>query len=202
MAGLAMAAAQSTWSVLALAVGLGADAMSVCMGVGVRWHGPRQKFRLAWHMGLFQFLMPILGWLAGQRLADLLAGVGKYVSAGLVFLIGAKMLLEALRSHPGAAAEHAAGWPGGKGPQRDPTRGWSLVMLSLATSVDALVAGFSLGLQGRDIWQASIVIGLVAGAMALAGVAIGQRAGRVFGRAAEIAGAGILMLLGVSFLLL
>jgi len=187
-------------SVIALAAGLGADAMSVCMGVGVRWHGRRQKFRLAWHMGLFQFLMPILGWLAGQGLASALAGVGRYVSAALVFAIGAKMLYEALKSHPGAVAEQASQWEQQHAHHRDPTRGWSLMVLSVATSVDALVVGFSLGLKGQDIWQASIIIGVVAGLMALIGVIIGQRIGKILGKPAEIVGAVILMLLGVAFL--
>jgi putative Mn2+ efflux pump MntP len=189
-------------NVLAIAAGLGMDAMSVSAAVGVRWHGPRQKFRLAWHMGLFQFLMPILGWLAGKQLAKLLRTVGSYVGAALVFAIGAKMLYEALKSRPGAVAEeteqlvekelHVR--------PRDPTRGWSLIALSVATSIDALVAGVSLGLKGTDIWQASILIGLVAGLMALTGVAIGKRAGEAFGKYAEILGAAVLMALGVSFL--
>ncbi len=187
---------------LLLALGLGADAMSVCMAVGVKWHGPKQKFRLAWHMGFFQFLMPILGYFAGSRLAGLLSGVGKYVAAALVFAVGVKMLLEAIKSHPGAVAEgieHTA--------ERelhvrakDPTRGWSLIGLSLATSIDALVVGFSLGLRGRAIWLISIVIGVVAALMALVGVAIGRRVGAALGRPAEILGAIVLMALGVSFI--
>ena len=190
--------------VLAIAVGLGADAMSVCAAVGVRWHGRRQKFRLAWHMGLFQFLMPILGWLTGSRLAGLLETVGTYVAAALVFAVGAKMMYEALRAHPGAAAEGArhAVEHGRDRRGADPTKGWSLVVLSVATSLDALVVGFSLGLKGTaEIWWTSVTIGLVAGGMALTGVAVGQRIGQVIGRGAEIAGAVVLMLLAVSFLL-
>jgi len=188
--------------VLALAVGLGMDAMSVCMAVGVRWHGRRQRRRLAAHMGLFQFAMPVAGYFLGRPLAAGLAGVGHWVAAVLVFAVGVKMLFEALRSHPGAVAEgaeHAAEEALHLHP-RDPTRGWSLIGLSVATSIDALVAGFSMGLKGTGgIWWSSLVIGVAAGAMALAGVAIGRRAGRAFGKAAEIAGAVVLMGLGVSF---
>lgn len=190
------------YQTLVVAAGLGMDAMSVCMGVGVRWHGPRQKFRLAWHMGMFQFLMPILGWLAGKQLAGLVQSVGRYLAAALVFAVGVKMLYEALRSRPGVVAEDAEQFvekelrirPG------DPTRGWSLVALSVATSIDALVVGVSLGLKGASIWQESIIIGIVAGLMALTGVAIGKRAGKALGRHAEAAGAVVLMGLGVSFL--
>ena len=188
--------------IVAIAIGLGLDAMSVCMGLGVRWHGPGQKFRLAWHMGLFQFLMPILGWLAGKELAELLHTVGTYLAAALVFAVGAKMLYEAAKSRPGLAEEatEKAIERALHVPANDPTRGWSLLVLSVATSLDALVVGFSLGLNGQRIWRESLVIGIVAGLMALAGVSIGKRIGKALGRPAEIAGGVLLMGLGVSFL--
>ena len=186
-----------------IAVALGMDAMSVSMAVGVRWHGPRQRFRLAWHMGLFQFMMPLLGWLAGRQLAGLLQAVGSYLAAAMVFGIGAKMLYEAVKAGPGRLEQR-----GGQAmtdalhlKQRDPTRGWSLFVLSVATSLDALVVGFSLGLRAEGaIWFASIVIGLAAGAMSLIGVVVGKKAGQVFGRPAELLGAIVLMAIGVSFL--
>ncbi len=187
--------------VLAIAVALGMDAMSVSMAVGVRWGGARQKFRVAWHMGLFQFAMPILGWIAGRELAALLHGVGTYLAAGLLLVVGAKMLIEALRSDPGSVAEHLAEWKGFHRRRADPTRGLSLVMLSAATSIDALVVGVSLGLRGSGIWVVSVVIGVVAAVMALIGVEVGRRAGAKFGKGAEIAGAVVLILLGVLFLL-
>jgi putative Mn2+ efflux pump MntP len=191
--------------VLAIAVALGLDAMSVSAAIGVRWHGPRQRFRLAWHMGLFQFLMPVLGWLGGAQLASLLDKIGSYVAAALVFAVAGKMLYEAVKSHPGAAEETVATatTPAAAtaAARPDPTRGWSLVALSVATSLDALVVGFSLGLKGASsiIWP-SLAIGVVAAAMSLAGVIIGKRLGGRFGKPAEIAGAVVLMLLAVSFL--
>ena len=112
------------WSVLVIAAGLGADAMSVCIGIGVRWHGRRQKFRLAWHMGLFQALMPVIGYLAGMQLAGVLRDYGSYVAAGLILLVGVKMLYEALREHPGSTAEHVAEWEQRTFQLKDPTRGW------------------------------------------------------------------------------
>jgi putative Mn2+ efflux pump MntP len=191
--------------VLAIAVALGLDAMSVSAAVGVRWHGPRQKFRLAWHMGLFQFLMPVIGWLAGAQLASLLEKIGSYVAAALVFAVAGKMLYEAVKSHPGAAEQTVATAPAAATAtataRPDPTRGWSLLALSVATSIDALVVGFSLGLKGTSsiIWP-SLVIGVVAAAMSLAGVMVGKSLGDRFGKPAEIAGAVVLMLLAVSFL--
>jgi putative Mn2+ efflux pump MntP len=188
--------------VILVALALGMDAMSVCMGIGVKWHGRRQKFRMAWHMGLFQCLMPLLGYLCGTYLAGLLSTWGSRVAGALVIVIGAKMGYEALKSHPGGVAEEIEReveqvthhHP------KDPTRGWSLIVLSVATSIDALVVGVSLALRGAEIWLSSVVIGLVAAAMALAGIAIGRRIGEYLGRWAEVAGAAVLMGLGVYFI--
>ncbi|MCK4601433.1 MAG: manganese efflux pump, partial [Phycisphaerae bacterium] len=115
------------FNVIGVAIGLGMDVFSVSMAVGVRWHGRRQRFRLAWHAGLFQFAMPLVGYALGSQLADVLSPWAVYVAAALVAAVGMKMLLEALRARPGAAVvglTHAVA----KGPrdQADPTRGWSL----------------------------------------------------------------------------
>lgn len=186
--------------VVAIAVGLGMDAMSVCMAIGVRWHGRGQRFRLAWHMGMMQFLMPLVGWAAGSRLTAALAGVERYIAAVLVLGVGVKMFYEAVRSHPGAAAEEAEHFVEEHAhlKSQDPTRGWSLILLSVATSLDALVVGFSLGLKGESIWLASVVIGVTAGVMALVGVALGKRLGTALGKRAELAGAGVLIVLGLA----
>lgn len=185
-----------TYSELALAVGLGMDAMSVSASVGVRWHGGHQKFRLAWHMGLFQFLMPVIGWSVGSRFAYMLRDFATWIAAILVFAIGAHMLYEAVR----AVSDEAEHSPDDK--RRDPTKGWSLIALSVATSIDALVAGVSLGLQQHDIWLVSVIIGIVAAIMALIGVVLGKRIGTVIGKPAEIIGSVVLMLLAVSFVIL
>lgn len=192
-----------------MGLGLGMDAMSVSAAVGVKWNGPHQKFRLSWHMGLAQFLMPCAGYAAGKPLASVLSVCGTYVAAALVAGLGIKMLLEAIQSHPGVVAEKVE-----EAEERliahiskDPTRGWSLMALTLATSLDALVVGFSLGIKsvGGYTWPHllldSLIIGLIAGLMALMGVNLGQRLGKTFGKPAEIAGAVILILLAITFLL-
>jgi len=191
-------------SLLAVSAGLGMDAMSVSAAVGVKWHGPKQRFRLAWHMGLFQFVMPLIGFSLGKPLAERLARLGSYFAGSLILALGAKMLYEALKSHPGAAAEKTEHSIEARVhiQAKDPTRGWSLLVLSVATSLDALVVGFSLGLAREvNIWLASLVIGAVAGGMSLLGVAMGKRLGKAIGRPVEIAGACVLMALGVIFLL-
>ncbi len=117
------------------------------------------------------------------------------------------MLHEAIRKHPGEVeekleqtVEHAVEHRTHR-PVKDPTRGWSLLALSVGTSLDALVVGFSLGIRGSgSIWAASVVIGVVAAAMSLVGALIGTRLGKAIGPVAEAAGAVLLMGLGVTFL--
>ena len=175
--------------ILAASIGLGVDAFSVCLGVGTRWNEPRQTFRLSWHMGLFQFLMPTVGFYASQVVAQAVQHVGGWIAFALLTLIGGKMLYEALRAGPGVVAEREAR-------VKDPTRGWGLLALSVATSLDALAVGFAVGAAGKHVWPGSLFIGLVAALMALAGVALGKRVSLAFGRKAELFGACLLIALG------
>jgi len=179
--------------IAAAAVGLGVDAFSVCLAVGTRWHGPRQKFRLSWHMGLFQFMMPVIGYYASQVVADAAASAGPWIAMAVLVVIGGKMIHQA--TAPRAAEKAVA-------PATDPTHGWSLMALSVATSLDALAVGFAVGLRGDgSVWWPSLIIGLTAGGMALAGVALGKHASLRFGRAAEVAGGVLLVALGVYMVL-
>jgi putative Mn2+ efflux pump MntP len=181
------------------------DAMSVSAAIGVKWHGPRQRFRLAWHMGLFQFAMPLAGYFLGSRLAGGIQAFGSVIAGLLVAGLGAKMLYESLKTHPADVTEkteHAVERLVHTHP-KDPTRGWSLIVLSVADSIDALVAGFSLGISrqqdgGIGIFLCSLIIGIVTAVMSLIGVIIGQRAGQAFGRWAELAGAVVLIGVGIS----
>ena len=82
----------------------------------------------------------------------------------------------------------------------DPSRGWTLVLLSLATSIDALAVGFSLAMIGVEIWFPAMVIGLVTAAMSVLGLQLGTRLGARFGNRMEILGGVILVLVGLRIL--
>ncbi|RJP75103.1 MAG: manganese efflux pump [Candidatus Zixiibacteriota bacterium] len=172
---------------LVIAVALGCDAFSVALGVGSQGLSGRRIFRLTWHFGLFQFLMPLLGLALGAMTAQTAGTAGSWVAAAALAVIGFRMAR-------GALGPRDCGRP-----RRDPTRGWSLVMLSFSTSVDALVAGFSLGLLGVNLLLACAIIGLTAGLMTLAGMVLGAGAARGLGRWAEFAGGVVLMGLAVAF---
>ena len=172
-----------------IAVALGCDAFAVGMGVGTRFCQPRQVFRLSFHFGLFQFLMPLLGWFIGMNAFGLVRQWGPWLAFGLLFIIGARMTYESF--HPEEISTHEEG---------DPTRGLSLVMLSLATSMDALGVGFSIGVLGQSLLIAAVCIGVTASAMTWAAMRLGSRLSSKFGQRMEIAGGIILMAIAVKLL--
>jgi putative Mn2+ efflux pump MntP len=177
-------------SIIGIAVGLALDAfaVSVAAGLNLAQVTYRHVFRLAFHFGLFQFLMPILGWLAGKQLAEYIKACDHWIAFGLLGYVGGKMLWEARGEKPAGAVA-------------DPTRGLLLVTLSLATSIDALAVGLSLALLGVSILLPSIIIGVVTASLCTAGILFGARIGSRWGRYAEIAGGILLIAIGLRIVL-
>jgi putative Mn2+ efflux pump MntP len=147
----------------------------------------RHTFRIAFHFGLFQFLMPVIGWMAGHWISGWVSAWDHWIALVLLGYVGVKMLWEAREGKPADA--------------RDPTRGWLLLTLSVATSIDALAVGFSLAMLDVSIWMPSIVIGLVAALLSGLGIVFGARIGARWGRTALIAGGTVLILIGLKILL-
>jgi len=169
-----------------IAVGLAMDAFAVSIAVSVALGGTsrRQTFRLAWHFGLFQALMPIIGWIAGRSVRPLIESWDHWMAFALLTIVGGRMILEALRGV-------------GHDPRRsDPTRGWSLVALSVATSIDALAIGLSFAALGVDVWVPAAIIGLTACLATLIGTLGGQALGARFG--SRMAVVGGLVLIGIG----
>ena len=179
----------TTLTLIGIAVGLAMDAFAVSIGAGLtlKTVDARQTFRLAWHFGLFQALMPIIGWLAGLSVERWIAPVDHWIAFGLLAVIGGKMIYEALKDDE----ETRRG---------DPTKGWSLMLLSVATSIDALAVGLSLALLDVSIWWPAVVIGLVAGAFTTVGMQLGKRFGALLGRRMEVVGGIVLIAIGVQIL--
>lgn len=179
------------FTVLGIAVGLAMDAFAVSLAASVSLGmiSRRHVFRFAFHFGLFQAMMPVLGWLLGSAIAPHIRDWDHWVAFLLLTIIGGKATWEAIR---GAQASEGRG---------DPTRGWSLVGLSLATSMDAFVVGLSFAMLNVTILYPAVVIGLVTATLTCAGMMIGGRLGAQFGRRMEIAGGLILIGIGLKILL-
>jgi len=173
-------------NLLGIAVGLAMDAFAVSIAAGLMLGTvtPRHVFRIGWHFGFFQFMMPIAGWWLGSRVSSYIAAYDHWLAFGLLMFVGGKMLLEAWRGN---------GQPGSS----DPTRGWMLVMLSVATSIDALAVGLTLAFLAVPILLPSIVIGVVAAGFSTAGITLASRLFRNWGRRAEVLGAVVLILIGI-----
>src|SRR5512145_1374523 len=175
---------------LACALAMDAFAVAIVTGLTLEPMTRRHVFRLAFHFGLFQALMPTIGWFAGKAVYRYIAAFDHWVAFGLLAFVGGKMLLEAFDSED----EHRT-------TATDPTSGWSLVVLSIATSIDALAVGLSLAMIGAAIVVPAIVIGLVAAAFTAVGMGLGRRVGAIWGKRVEVLGGVILVGIGVKILL-
>ncbi len=183
----------SFWEILSMAVGLAMDALavSIAAGLAVERVTPRRVFRIAWHFGMFQALMPVLGWLAGQTVAGYIAAWDHWIAFGLLSFIGGKMLYEARKGEQLAEGET----------RPDPTKGMLLMMLCIATSIDALAVGLSLAMVRVSIWQPALVIGVVTCILSALGIIFAGRLGEKVERWADAFGGLVLIGIGVRILL-
>ncbi len=174
---------------LALALAMDAFAVAIVTGLTLKPLTGRQVFRLSFHFGLFQALMPVLGWSVGAAMYRYISRFDHWIAFGLLTFIGIRMTVEASRK------------AGARRPASDPTTGWDLVMLSVATSIDALAVGLSLAMVQAGIVVPAVVIGLVAAAITAAGMVLGRRVGTLWGRRVEVIGGLILIAIGLNILI-
>ncbi|NJD57896.1 MAG: hypothetical protein C3F13_13640 [Anaerolineales bacterium] len=175
------------WTIFLIAIGLAMDCFAVSLGVGTAGTaaGPRPTFRLFFHFGLFQGGMTLLGWLAGKTVVTYISNLDHWVAFGLLTFVGVRMIIGGLRKE-------------GEQPTiPDPSRGLTLVMLSVATSIDALAVGLSLALLSVNVFWAALLIGGVSAALSLAGLMLGNQLGTRFGKSMEVLGGIILIGIGL-----
>lgn len=175
-------------------IGLSMDAFAVaiCKGLGMRKVNYRQMLLIALFFGGFQALMPLLGWLLGRQFEQYITSVDHWIAFALLVLIGANMLREARKGDDTTDAETVYDAPLPLG---------QLLLMAIATSIDALAVGISFAFLGVNIWLAIAIIGTTTFLISAAGVFIGNRFGNRYEKRATIAGGIILILLGVKILL-
>jgi putative Mn2+ efflux pump MntP len=175
---------------LLIALGLSADCFTVSLGIGT--HEKKisisAMFRIGTSFSLFQALMPVFGWLLGKSVISMLAPVTGWGAFLLLALVGGHMLWEGITNREQNQK------PG------DYTRGWLLVGLSFATSIDAMAAGLSFAMAAVSLPGACLIIGVTAFIASAAGYIIGNRSGRLLGRWAEVLGGILLIGIGVHML--
>lgn len=179
-----------------IGVGLSMDAfaVAVCKGLGMKRVNWRHAFIIALFFGGFQAFMPFLGWALGTQFASFITPIDHWIAFGLLAFIGGKMLLDAFKGE--GECDESCGC-GDVEPALDMKE---LVMLAVATSIDALAVGITFAFLGVNIWLAMLIIGVTTFILSFAGVAIGNQFGSRFEKPATIAGGVVLILIGLKIL--
>ncbi len=175
--------------IIIIAIGLAMDAFAVSLVAASsgRIKGKRAVFRLSFHFGLFQFLMPIIGWYTGSVITDMVRAVDHWIAFALLAFVGGRMIYISFKT--GETIDYP-----------DPSKGFSLISLSIATSIDALAVGFSMAMINIDILYPSILIGFTAAGLSLIGIYLGKILNRSFSYIMERTGGILLILIGLKIL--
>ncbi|HOP67288.1 MAG TPA: manganese efflux pump MntP family protein [Methanoregulaceae archaeon] len=175
------------FTILVIAVILALDCFAVAIAAGSSRVSDKGRLALllAIPFGFFQFAMTIAGWAAGARTVSFISGFDHWAAFCILAVIGGKMVYEGYRNDVERVPVYNA-----------PT----IIMLSLATSIDALGAGLSLAFLGGHIGTSSVIIGLTSFVFAFAGVLLGRRLGEHLGKSMEIIGGIVLLVIGLRIL--
>ena len=177
-----------------IGVGLSMDAfaVSICKGLGMKRLNMKQALVIGLFFGGFQAIMPFLGWALGTQLADFITPIDHWIAFILLAIIGGKMLLDAIRG----GDEEDAGEP------KDTSLDFKeLLMLAIATSIDALAVGVTFAFLGVNIVWAMVIIGVTTLVLSVIGVAVGHAFGARYEKGATIVGGVVLILIGCNILL-
>ncbi len=177
----------------AIAVALSMDALAVCVTTGITLGRPTmgQYIRMPLAFGSFQFFMPLLGYALGYSVREYVERWDHWIAFILLAVIGCNMIRETL-----------SGGDDDDAPGRDPTRGLAILVLAVATSLDAMAVGFSIAMLGGPILWPAVVIGIVCAGISCAGIAVGAWVGRIgaIRKASGLVGGLVLLAIGVRIL--
>ncbi|HOX11991.1 MAG TPA: manganese efflux pump MntP family protein [Spirochaetia bacterium] len=184
----------ATYILVALGLSMDAFAVSVSSGICIPRLEFRHGLRAAAFFGLFQFLMPLAGYFVGAAFRGPIRGYDHWIAFGLLAFVGAKMIKEGFEVRTDAACDEE------ELRKRNILDLGTLVLLSVATSIDALAVGLSYSLLDQPILPPASIIGVLTFLVCLAGCEFGKRLGAVFERWAEVAGGAVLVGIGIKIL--
>ena len=176
-----------------MGVGLSMDAfaVSICKGLGMRKVNKKQALVIGLFFGGFQALMPLIGWLLGSQFQRYITSIDHWIAFILLGLIGGKMIVEAVKGWNEEDVVEV---------EDKPIDHKNMLVLAIATSIDALAVGITFAFLGTPILEAITIIGITTMLISIAGVAVGNFFGSKYKNKAELAGGLILVLLGVKIL--
>ncbi len=174
------------WTSVIIGIGLAMDAFTVSLGIGTtgQANSHRAKFRLIFHFGLFQAGMTIIGWFTGSTLAQYIQAFDHWIALVLLTYVGGNMIRSGLK-------------PETENYLVDPSKGALLIILSIATSIDAMAVGLSMAILNEPWLIPSLIIGIVTWIFSSVGNFAGDKLGRKFGKKMEILGGLILVGIGI-----
>lgn len=172
--------------IIAVGVSMDAFAVSICKGLSVRKLRPRHVFSVSLWFGGFQALMPLLGYLLGASFADVVSDYDHWISFVLLAIIGGKMVKESMEAE---ACDIAPDFSFR-----------TMLIMAVATSIDALAVGVSFAFLRVNIWTAVLLIGMTTAAFSGAGIMIGNVFGCRYKSKAELVGGLILVAIGIKIL--
>ena len=181
----------SVFEIILISIGFAMDAFGVSIGKGLSMPvgENRRKVTLAFLFGLFQFLMPIIGWLIGRQFIDVISEWDHWIIFGLLGYLGIAMIREGLSDEIDEDDD------------KQFLGAWEMMMLSVATSLDAMAVGLTFAFMPINVWKASTMIGVITFGISLIGIYLGKFMGQFVGKYADILGGGVLILIGTKILL-
>lgn len=181
----------SVFEIILISMGLAMDAFGVSIGKGLSMPvgENRRKVTLAFLFGLFQFLMPVIGWLIGRQFIDVISEWDHWIIFGLLGYLGIAMIREGLSDEDDEDDD------------KQFLGVWEMMMLSVATSLDAMAVGLTFAFMPINVWEASTMIGVITFGISLIGVYLGKFMGQFVGKYADILGGGVLILISTKILL-
>lgn len=176
--------------VLAFGLAMDAFAVSICTSITLTEIKFKYALKIAIFFGMFQAVMPLIGWLAGISFRHLIGQVDHWIAIGLLGVIGGKMIVESFKIKKSQCEIR----------ESDPLNLYLLLGLSIATSIDALAAGVSFGVLKLNIWLVITIIGSITFVLSFLGTRIGKRLGCHFSSRVEMVGGIILIGIGIKIL--
>ncbi len=178
-------------TLILLSIGLSIDsfAVSVSSGLIMSEITFRKATRIAFSLAFFQALMPLIGWFIGNKIETMVISFDHWLAFGLLAIIGGKMIFESFKTHP---IENK---------KSNPLELKTLLGISLATSIDALVVGVSFAFIEINLLLVIFIIGFTTFFFSMLGILFGKKVGVHFGEKMEVFGGIVLILIGLKILL-
>ena len=174
---------------IALGLAMDAFAVSIANGMAMKKLKVRNMLKFGLYFGVAQGLMPVIGYFLAKQFLGSMAKYSGWIGFVLLFLIGIKMIIESVRDNEDTSHEETD------------ISGMKMLILAIATSIDAMAVGVSFALMGNSLIQPAIIIAVVTFAVSAIGVFIGNKIGSLLKKGAGIFGGWVLILMGVKILL-